>query len=141
MFVDEVMSVLTTATVGVENTNIFSGTGKPWPVEEEGPYMRLISSGGSPTNRTHSETDLPAYVAAALQLLLRTKDYTAGDTMIRAGLTALMKKRNVLVQGVWWLSVTPLQVEPIDLGVDEDGWQHLSLNLVVTRRPNAAMSS
>lgn len=141
MFLDEVLLVLVAANVGVFNTSLFiSSKAQIPPPPAVGPFMTLVATGGT-LDVTHNTRSLPAYVKNTLQLFTRGNDYPTSQAMLLAALAALYPIRNQLVAGVWWLSVTPLQAEPIDLGQDDNGRINLSLNFIITRRPNAALSS
>lgn len=141
MFLDEPKTVLVAANVGVFNTNIFISTlASVPPPPAPGPFLSLVGTGGVPLP-THNSLLLPAYVDASLQLFCCGISSVAVDAMLMASLAALYPIRNQLVAGVWWMSVKALQALPIDLGVDDDGRISMSLNFVIRRRFNAALSS
>lgn len=139
MFSEEATYLLVNGGVGVANTNIFVSSKASIPAGD-GPFMSLIVGGGT-VEPTHNQRTLPAYVHVPLQLFVRGSSYPACYTMLMMALAVLYPIQNRLVLGVWWRSVTPLQAEPIDLGQDDSGRFNASLNFVIVRRPNAALSS
>lgn len=142
MVLDELASIFVAASVGLIDTNIFLGTGKPIPPPPAtGPFLSLIETGGSGSEGTHNSTLLPAYVNPHVQLYARGADYKLTRAVLDAAYVAVFPIRNRLVAGVWWRSVNVLG-EIMDLGRDPDsGRINLTLNIRITRRPNVASSS
>ena len=140
MFLDEPLSLFVAAGIGVFNETIFQTSMAHIPETGDGPFLTLVGTGGTPVP-THNSRLQPAYVDTNLQLFARGTDPVAVFDMLLACLAVLYPIANQLVAGVWWLSVTPLQVVPMDLGVDDNERINMSLNFVIRRRPNAAMSS
>jgi hypothetical protein len=52
-----------------------------------------------------------------------------------AAYNTLVKVRNQTLNGTWYLEIRGLQSVPIDLGLDENGYARVSINIVGIKRP------
>lgn len=84
---EEIIKILTDATVGVSNTNIFASSAKRIP-DGDGPYLQVISSGGVAPEDIHNEV-LPNVQKPNVQISVRALTYAAARTMIWAAHDAL----------------------------------------------------
>lgn len=139
MTLDDLVTILVDAKVGVYGTNIFQ-TSKAAIPSTDGPYLGITATGGSGPEGTHNATSMPGYVRPTIQIAVRGKNGIATQSMADAAFSALFKVRNKFINEVWWRQVRFLQSEPYDLGLDDFSRIILAFNIEVTKRPNAAMS-
>jgi len=137
---DDIVTILVAAGVGVDNTNIFK-TSKAQIPAGAGPYLTVTATGGSGPEGTHNAalTGVPAYQRPNFQILVRGQSTGSVDTMIRNAYNALVKfgQKSQLVNSVWYRSIFPLQ-EPFDTGIDGQGRYTMTVNFGVVKRPNMA---
>ncbi len=135
MLLDDIVTILQTASVGTDGVNIFQ-TSKASIPPGDGPYLSVKESGGSGPEGTHNSEfiGMPGYVRPNAQFIVRALDYDVAMTMARAAWFAMRRTKNQFVNGVWWKHVICLQ-EPNDLmGIDDLGRAQVSFNVSVTKR-------
>jgi hypothetical protein len=137
---DNIVSILVDAGVGIDGTNIFRGSKAQIP-SSVGPYLTITDTGGSGPEGTHNAIGLPAYVRPNISITVRAQSTSAARTMVRDAYAALVAvgQRSQKIQGVWYRSIVPLQ-EPFDSGADGAGRITYTVNFAIVKRPNAAMS-
>lgn len=94
---EELVKILTDASVGTANVNIFAGSGANIPAKGDGPYLSIIVQGGAGPDRTHNQISPPAYSRPSAQIFVRGKTYTATRTMAFAAMRALEAVRNTTI--------------------------------------------
>jgi hypothetical protein len=95
-FQQEVLSVLTAASVGTLGTTIFVGSKAVLPTGP-GPYLVIWAYGGLSGVRTHDVTSGPAYERPTVQLRSHALNPAAAEAMCRAAYAALVGIRNTSV--------------------------------------------
>lgn len=137
MFLDDLVTILTTAGVGTFNVNIFASSKATIP-PGAGPYLTLAETGGSGPEGTHNAAaaGFPAYVRPNAQILVRALSYSAARAMSDAAYSALFPVRNRFVNGVFWRQIVCLQ-EPFDMGLDDLNRATVVFNIACTKRKSA----
>lgn len=92
---EEVIKILTDASVGTGNTNVFFSKKKDIP-NGAGPYLLVIATGGTFPEMIHNEAG-SAWQRPTVQISVRAKSYTVARTMARAAYRALTPIRNLTV--------------------------------------------
>lgn len=95
-FLEELMTILTSAGVGVVDTNIFAAQEAYLPTGG-GPYLHIQDSAGSASLRTQNSFPSPAYANAGATVTVRAADYATARLMARAAYDALATVRNRFV--------------------------------------------
>jgi hypothetical protein len=95
-FLEEIVSILETATVGTFGVDISHGKKHVVP-EGAGPFLSIIQTGGTTPLRTHNEITTPAYQRPAAQLVARAATTPAALAMAQDAYEALVGIRNVAV--------------------------------------------
>lgn len=131
---DELISLLETAGVGTEDTDIFQ-TSKSLIPAGVGPYLSLVETGGTAPENTHNAVSTPAYQRPTVQILVRAESPADSAEMIRAAYDALVGVRNTTVSSVFYREIRPMQ-EPTDLGLDSTGRHRMAFNVMVVKRPS-----
>ena len=92
-FLEELVSILVTASVGVYNTNIFT-TSRAIIPNDDGPYVIIIETGGTFPERTHNEINPPAWQRPSAQILVKAKSYASARAKAYDAYFALVGIRN-----------------------------------------------
>lgn len=143
MFLEEVKDRLVEEGVGIYGTNIFIGSKSIIPAlgsttdltRGAGPYLSIISTGGSGANRTQNgfSTENPS-----AQLSCRASTMAGAMTMLQAAYDALGGAdglTNIDLTGVRYLSLIPVQ--PInDIGLDDAGRAMVAFNIRAEKKPS-----
>lgn len=137
MFIHELISILVDAGVGTFPGTIVASSKGRIPTGA-GPFISVITTGGSGPEGTHNSTQKPAYERPTAQIVVRANDYEVAATRAQLAYNTLFPIRNQFIQGTWWRQVTMLQSIPGDIGPDDAGRAQLSFNISVTKRPSAA---
>lgn len=95
-FAEEIVKLLTNASVGTSASSIFVGSSASVP-PGDGPYCNITETGGTSPLRTQNEVATPAFVRPSAQLVFRAKTYAAARTMARAAYAALVGVRNTTI--------------------------------------------
>lgn len=117
-FTDDIVTVLSAASLGAVGTDIFIGARAAIPAGD-GPYLSLIETGGTAPMERHDHVGTP-YQQPSMQLVARAKGATVARIRARAAYNALVGIRNQTINGTTYLWIRPVQ-EPFDLGIDETG--------------------
>ena len=94
-FSEEIVRVLTDASVGTYGTNIFISEMAKIPTGN-GPYLTVNETGGFRGLRIHDQAK-PAYPRPGAQIVVRATTYDAARTMARAAYNALAVVKNTAV--------------------------------------------
>ena len=97
-FLEEILGLLETASVGVFNTNMFASSAKDLP-DGEGPFLTVVSTGGTSPERTQNSVAVPAYPRPSAQLAVHGEDFKESWDMCYAAYIALAGIRNQTVTG------------------------------------------
>lgn len=131
-WLEDVVSLLTTAAVGVLNTSIFLSSQGNVPLGP-GPYLIIIETAGFAPERLHTDDDsvlnAAAYERPGAQILVRGVDYVATRAMSRAAYTALDGIYNQTINGCWYRSIEALQ-RPFDIGPDDNKRVRVVFNIL-----------
>lgn len=93
---EELVKVLTAASVGVSGTNIFSSSKAVIPItSDDTAILSVRVTGGFAPERRQNVVSPPAYPRPNAQILVRSVSYVAARTMARAAYLALAAVRNV----------------------------------------------
>lgn len=131
MFIDDLVTILTQAGVGTAGTTIFWSSKAPIPTGD-GPYLSIIETGGTDPWLVHNAGSY--YQRPSAQILARGKSYDATRNMIKNAYNALVRKRNVTINSVWYVSID-IHQEPFDLAVDDSGRIRYAFNITAVKRP------
>ena len=107
------------AGVGTRGETIFEGLKAAVP-RGDGPYLRIVGTGGSGPEWVHN-ANTPAFKFPAAQLMAVGKDYQATWDMINAAYDAVVPVRNQTIPPsgtVQYRAIRPLQ-EPFPLPLDD----------------------
>jgi hypothetical protein len=141
MFLDDLVTILTAAGVGVANVSIFASSKATIPTGA-GPYISVSETGGTSPDETHNAArfeNMPAYQRPNAQIFVRAASYPVARAKAEAAYSALWNVMNQKINGVWYLSISPLQ-EPFDFGLDDLNRACIVFNIAAVKRPNAGMS-
>lgn len=120
-WLEDVVSLLVSANVGVVNTSIFLTSHFNVPAGP-GPYLQVFETAGFPPERLHTDDsgrlNAAAYERPGAQVVVRGTDYPSVRTMSRAAWAALDGRYNQTINGTWYREITALQ-RPFDIGPDD----------------------
>ncbi len=116
----------------VYGQNLFVGPKARIP-DKGGPFVSLISSGGSGAEGTHNSPDFPAYETPKGQVLVRAIDYADADFLCQQIYFFFYGISNRKINGTWWKQITTLG-EPFDLPPDEKERPRRAFNLQCVKR-------
>lgn len=133
---DELLHILSGAGVGIPGVNMFASSQKTLP-KGAGPYLSVITTGGSGPENTHNYTTVPAYQIPGAQIVVRADNsYPAAEAMARRAYNALFAISNEWIgsgvlssTGTWYRKIRPTQ-EPFDLGLDAEGRARVAFNVL-----------
>lgn len=146
MFSDDVVSILVKAGCGVATgpvLTILVGAKVSLPSapdRDDTGFLTIAVTGGGAIEGTHNSVDLPAYVHPSAQVVARATKYSVAESLAARAFAAIFPIRNQFVNGTWWRSVTMIQSEPFDLGVDKEGRPRLAFNFTCVKRLSPATS-
>lgn len=100
----------------------------------DGPFLSIIETGGTAPDRTQGVAG-NAYENPGAQFLARGASYTAARAMLVLAYNAVTGVQNQTVNGVWYVSIRPLQSQFIDLLSDEVGRARVAFNVLGNKRP------
>jgi hypothetical protein len=92
-FLEELVSLLVAAGVGTFGSDIFIGAKARIP-DGDGPFLSVLSRGGTTPLRTHNEIGPPAYQRPSAQIVARAKSSQAARGMAEDAYDALVGIRN-----------------------------------------------
>lgn len=131
-WMEDVASLLTTASVGVLNTNIFLSSQAGIPLGP-GPYLSVHETAGFAPERLHTDDDgvlnAAAYERPGAQILVRAKDHAEARAMSRAAYNALDGNYNLTINGTWYREIQALQ-RPFDIGPDDNKRIRMVFNIL-----------
>jgi hypothetical protein len=123
-FLEDLSTVLVDAAVGVVGTGyadptrtIFRTTKAVIP-DGPGPYISLISTGGTGDERTHNSVAVPSYEFPGAQVVLRGINPVEVQAKAKDAHRAIGAVRNRTINGTHYRDVKCLQ-QPFDDGVDD----------------------
>jgi hypothetical protein len=138
MWIDDIITILEDASVGVFGTTIFGSTKQSVPVGP-GPYLSIFTTGGTLVTgvETHNAAPDVAYMAPTAQVVARASTWTAADTKAQEAFAVLRKVQNVEINGVWYMRIRAMQAEPFDGGLDDTGRATVKFNVMAVKRPSS----
>ena len=131
-FPEDLVSKLVADGVVQSAVNIFVSTRGASP-KGDAPHIVIIETGGSGAIRTQNAAG-DGYETPSAQVLTRGKDYPAVRAMSAAAYDSLVKVRNQMLNGTWYVEIRGLQ-KFIDLGLDENSNVRVAFNVLATKRP------
>ena len=134
MFIDDIITLLSASGVGVSGETLFWTSGAELPAGD-GPFLNLQETGGTAPIIMHNSDTVPAYQRPSAQLVARGGDADSARLMIKNAYTALVQKRNLIINGTWYVKIDVKQ-EPFDLGTDEAGRVRYAFNIDAVKRPS-----
>lgn len=145
-FKDELLYIMSGDGVGTPTVNMFSTSAKFMP-KGPGPFLSVISTGGSTPEYTHNKVLTPAYLFPGAQIVCRADDYNDAEEMLLNAMKSLTKIRNQYIgsgifspTGVWYRRIRLLQSEPIDLGLGGDDKRvRVAFNVLGDKRPSGTL--
>lgn len=129
-FIEDLISLLETASVGTGNVNIFA-TSKSAIPQGNGPYLGIAETGGTSPDYIQDQI-LPAYHKPTAQLTCRSISYLSARTMLANAVNALCVVNNQTVNGTWYLSIHPMQ-EIGDRGLDSLQRATVGVNVIASK--------
>jgi hypothetical protein len=138
VYLDDLISLMTSLGYGAYGTAIFKGTTAVIP-SGDGPFYSVIGTGGLGDEGTHNlSRDSIAYERPTCQVVIRGANASVIETQANA-LYLDLNFVDQFVNNVWWRSCHPKQ-EPFELGADGPGRTRWAFNLEIVKRLNAATS-
>lgn len=95
-FLEELMTILETASVGTRGTNMFAGSKATIPAGA-GPYLSVVETGGTDPERVHNQVWPPSAERPNAQVVVRALNYETARLMARAAWDALGAVRNATI--------------------------------------------
>jgi hypothetical protein len=114
-FLEDIIALLESASVGTQNVNIFASTKAAIP-KGNGPYLSIVETGGTSPDYIQNQI-LPAYHKPTAQLTCRAVSYSSARSMLANALNAMCAVNNQTVNGTFYQSIRPMQ-EIGDRGLD-----------------------
>lgn len=133
-FIYEIKDHLVAQGVGAYNTNIFISSKAAIPTGA-GPYLVLTDTGGSGAARTQTS----AAERPSTQISVRATSSVDARVMMAAAYAALGGAdglHNVTLGGIFYLSITCRQSNPVDIGSDDAGRAMFSMNFDAEKAPS-----
>jgi len=96
-FLEEMISVLVNAGVGVLNITLFGSSVARLPDDPSKWFVTLRETGGAPPERTHNQTSPPAYVQPAAQVIIHAPTTSVAKATAWAAYNALAAVKNVTI--------------------------------------------
>jgi Bacteriophage minor capsid protein len=134
-FVEDIASVLTSASIGTVGTNIFYTTRATIP-SDDGPYISLIETAGFPDFWIQNDKTRPAFERPGAQIIVRAARYTVARDKAIAVHYEIRKVINRFVGQNWYRWIKPLQL-PFDDGTDKENRARIKFNAICDRSPYA----
>ena len=130
MWLDDLITVMVDANVALTAT--FFKSSKAGIPTGEGPYFLLTATGGVPPAGVHGNPN--AYRFPGAQVQVRASKVSLASPAASAAWLALSVVRNRVINGTFYRSITMLQSEPYDLGLDDTQRLILAFNVLGDRR-------
>ncbi len=126
MLLDDLVSVLVTAGVGVFNANIFASAKAGVP-DGDGPFLVIALTPGTTPEWIQNQAG-PSHVRPGFQIRVRATKTNDALTMAHAAYTALFSVRNQIINGKRYLSIVPLNQPNDQMGPDDDARAQIVFN-------------
>lgn len=134
-WLDDLSTILKTAYPIYNVAGVVHFSSKAGIPSGAGPYFLFIATGGSSPDGTQ---DNPvAYQFPGAQVQVRAATHPAARDAAKNAWTAVSKVRNRVVNGTFYRSITMLQSEPFDLGLDDSQRIIMAFNVLGDRRSQA----
>jgi hypothetical protein len=138
MFLDDLITKLTSAGLGVYGTSLFKGSKAVLPTGS-GPLISVISTGGLEDEGTHNlSSETIAYERPSAQVICRATDAVDAEAASIAAAVALTFT-NEFINGTWWRLCKPAQ-PPFELPPDAQNRVRYVFNVECVKRLSPATS-
>ena len=131
-WLEDISSLLTTAGVGVLNTDIFLGTSANIPAGV-GPYLLIKETAGIAPERLHTDDtgvlNAAAYERPGAQITVRSTVYINARNMARAAYNALDGTYNTTINSCLYREILAQQ-RPFDMGPDDTKRVRVGFNIL-----------
>ncbi len=132
-FLDDVVTALVAANVGVFGVNLFASSAATIPTGD-GPYITVVETGGTAPTRKQNQTSAATQRPTA-QILCRAKTYAAARAKAWAAYQALDGTFNIVLNSTMYLSITARQ-EPTDMQLDAANRAQVVFNIDAEKQPS-----
>lgn len=129
---EDLVSVLQTAGIGVDNATLFRGRNAIIPVGD-GPYGQVILTSGSGSERTHNSAPQPAYEYVGAQIVWRGANSVTTFNKATQAKVALQAVRNEVIGSTYIRDITAGNIS--DGGKDDNKRAMWKFNIIGCRRP------
>lgn len=135
-WLDDIVTVLEDAGVGVLGVNIFVGSRATVPAVVSGEVsLHVVATPGTSPEHTHNSVIVPGYVQPGAQLCARGEDLDLCYALAQDAYNACYAVRNQFINSGWYKWIRPTQ-EPYDLGgVDDRDQVRVAFNVLGNKRP------
>lgn len=134
-WLNDLVSELEAASLGVGNTSIFISLQASIPVLASGePTIHLVDTGGTSPDNTQNSTIRPAYVQPSAQVTVRAGTYEQAYARAEAARNTLYAIRNKFINSGWYLWVKPT-TDLIEMPIDDRKQSRIAFNVIAKKRP------
>lgn len=133
MLADDVCARLISASVAVDNTTLFKGSGALLPKVRETTFLHVVSYPGPAGSRTQNDGAAAATRMPRAQVVARGAKAAEVWAMAQAAHVAL-RLTNTVIGATFYLTLRPIQDEPFDMGPDDAGRMQVGFNVAAECR-------
>lgn len=126
-------AVGTLATAAAQPTNSIFTTSMAYIPTGDGPYLTLVDTGGTGPLSTHDGM----YPRTSVQVVSRASTAAAAKALALAAFASLCPAArvvNTVINGTFYLQITPVQSEPFDIGQDQQRRLRYAFNVMTLKR-------
>lgn len=139
MFIDDAVTLLSDANIGVRGVSLFWTAGAVLPSVNStaalAGFLTLQSTGGPPPILMHNSDQTPGYVQPEVQVCARAKTTAPASALALRAWNIFVQRRSLTVNGVWYISIDVKQSEPFELGPDVSGLYRFVFDIRCRKRP------
>lgn len=139
MFIDDLVTLLADAGLGVRGTSLFWTSGAVLPAKSSvapnlNGFLTVQETGGAAPVLMHYSDTTPGYELPTAQIVARANASGPARVLIAAAWNIFVAKQNVFVNGTWYVYFRVAQ-SPFDLGPDDVGRTRFAFNVRAMKRP------
>lgn len=131
----DLVALFEAASLGTYGTTLYVGSNAVIPKSATGPITSINPTGGTGGDRVQDTAGL-AYANPSAQIVVRSPiGFKSAYDQARLLFDACAAVEDQLVNNTWYLWIRPLQSEPFDGGLDDQGRPTCKFNVLAKKRP------
>jgi len=130
--VPDLTKLFETGGIGTPATDMFNASTAVLPAGD-GPYTMIKGTGGPAPQRTHNDArSQPAHPRPSAQVVVTAKSASVAKAKAKAAFALCAAVSNQLVNGNFYMGISPVQSEPFDLQPDDVKRARFAFNVNAT---------